>query len=205
MSGRAKPSSKVTLLRSLRFRCGAQPRRDGGSAQWPTVWSVRGQPTVGTPDRQRATLAKIVDAVGHRPWLDALLVVGSLADDAADALSDVDLVLVVLEGHFEAAWSERLGLHAADALRVWDQRPEQAEVGAHKWLTADLVLVEMLIATPSSGVRLAEPWLLVAGNHDVGARLTSRPPIERRELGVAVPHPVEAAYDEFKTRVRHAT
>lgn len=165
--------------------------------------TVRGNPLIGTPDRQRATLTKIVAAVTPAWWLDALLVVGSLAADAADALSDIDLLVIVRDGQFEQAWDDRGSLRVGDVLYAWDQRsPEAAEVGAHRWLTNDLVLVEALIATPSSGVRLAEPWRLLAGDRDASSRLIRRPPIDRREMGGTKPHPVEAAYDEFKSRIR---
>jgi hypothetical protein len=150
-------------------------------------------------------LTKIADAAARATWLDALLVVGSLADDAADALSDIDLLVIVREGQFEQAWAERGLLRVTDTLCAWDQRlDERAEVAAHRWLTSALVLVDALIATPSSGVRLAEPWELVVGEPAVPTRLTHRPPIERSEMGTTEPHPVEAAYDEFKTRVRRA-
>jgi hypothetical protein len=166
---------------------------------------VRGEPAVGTPDRQRATLRKIADAVARTAWLDALLVVGSLADGAADALSDIDLLVIVREGQFKQAWAERGTLRVTGTLCAWDQQLDQdAEVAAHRWLTTDLVLVEGLIATPSSGVRLAEPWELVVGRRDTPTDLMHRPPIERTEMGATEPHPVEAAYDDFKSRVRRA-
>lgn len=166
---------------------------------------MRGEPAVGTADKQRATLTKIADVAAQRPWLDALLLVGSLADDAADALSDIDLLAVVREGQFQHAWADRRYLHAREAVCAWDQRPnEQAEVAAHKWLTPDLVLVEVLIATPSSGVRLADPWAVVAGDREAPGRLTQRSPIQRTEMGAVEVHPVEAAYDEFKSRIRRA-
>lgn len=150
-------------------------------------------------------MTKIAHVAVGRPWLDALLLVGSLADDAADALSDIDLLVVVRNGHFPQAWSDRACLHATDAVYVWDQRPnEQAEAAAHKWLTPDLVLVEALMATPRSGVRLALPWTVVTGDPEAASRLTQRPAIERTEMGVAEVHPVEAAYDEFKSRIRQA-
>jgi hypothetical protein len=166
---------------------------------------VRGEPAVGTPDRQRATLTKIADAASRTTWLDALLLVGSLADDAADALSDIDLLVIIREGSFEQAWVERETLRVTGTLCAWDQRLDHdAEVAAHRWLTPELVLVEALIATASSGVRLAEPWKLVVGRSDAPTALTSRPPIARSEMGATQPHPVEAAYDEFKSRVRRA-
>jgi hypothetical protein len=148
---------------------------------------------------------EIADAVARSTWLDALLVVGSLADGAADALSDIDLLVIVREGHFDQAWAERESLRVTGALCAWDQRPDHdAEIAAHRWLTPHLVLVEALIATSASGVRLAEPWKLVTGRSDASSALTHRPPIERSEMCATEPHPVEAAYDEFKSRVRRA-
>ena len=46
--------------------------------------------------------------------------------------------------------------------------------------------------------------LVVAGDPEAASRLTQRPAIERTEMGVAEVHPVEAAYDEFKSRIRQA-
>jgi hypothetical protein len=146
-------------------------------------------------------LRKISQAVADRPWLDGLLVVGSLADDAADALSDIDLLVIIREKHFDQAWNERADLHGGESpLFAWDHRPDDAsEIAAHRWLTSDLVLVEALIATPSSGLRLAPPWVLVAGDAHCHALLAPRPPIERSEMdGAPEAHPVETAYDEFK-------
>lgn len=175
------------------------------SASPSTVAIVRGEPAVGTPDRQRATLGKIADAVAVSAWLDALLVVGSLAAGAADALSDIDLLVIVREGQFEQAWAERGSLRVTGTICAWDERLDQdAEIAAHRWLTSDLVLVEALIATTSSGVRLAEPWELVTGRSDTPTGLKHRPAIARSEMGATEAHPVEAAYDEFKSRVRRA-
>lgn len=146
---------------------------------------------------------RIAKATTERQWLDGLLLVGSLAGDAADALSDIDLLVVVREDHFHQAWAERSHLHAGDALFMWDQRPNPAaEMAAHKWLTTDLVLVEALIATPSSGVRLADPWRMIAGDDEAPNRLTRRSPIGQSEIGAGETHPVEAAYDDFKRSIR---
>ncbi len=94
---------------------------------------MRGEPLVGNPDRQRATLARVAGAVTRAPWLDALLLVGSLASDTADALSDVDLLVVVREDHFEQAWADREALQVADPLCAWDQPPVgDTEVAAHR-------------------------------------------------------------------------
>jgi hypothetical protein len=93
-------------------------------------------------------------------------------------------VLVVSEGGFDAAWAAREALHGDAALVCWDQRdPGFDRAGAHKWITRDLVLVECLLATADSGVRLARPAAVVAGDAGLIARndspapaASSRPP-----------------------------
>jgi len=68
----------------------------------------------------------------------------------------------------------------------------------------DLVLVECLLATPSSGVRLAEPAAVLAGGRELLDRYPRRPPVTRAEMA-AQPvdlHPVERAYGELKEAVR---
>jgi hypothetical protein len=150
-------------------------------------------------------LSGITDAAGQESWLRALILIGSLADDTADALSDLDLLVIVHEGRFAAAWASREALHATAALYSWDQfSGDLIEVAAHRWLTPDLVLVEALFATASSGLRIAPPYLVVTGDRDAPTALTPRAPIERSEMEPGKAHPVEAAYDEFKTRLRGA-
>ncbi len=68
----------------------------------------------------------------------------------------------------------------------------------------DLVLVECLLATASSGVRLAEPAAVLAGDRGLLDRFPRRPPVTRAEMA-AHPldlHPVERAYDQLKEAVR---
>jgi hypothetical protein len=62
-------------------------------------------------------------------------------------------------------------------------------------------LVECLLAAPTSGVRLAPPYRVVAGDPGLAGRFTARPPIQRAELGQDV-HPVERAYDQLKEVLR---
>ncbi|MDP8958567.1 MAG: hypothetical protein M3N51_05045 [Actinomycetota bacterium] len=136
------------------------------------------------------------------PELLGAILLGSFAAGSADALSDLDLVLVAPEGSFAAAWARRHHLHPPNVAAHWDHRREEIpEAGAHKWLTAHLVLVECLIATPSSGVRLAEPAMVVAGPAGQVGMFPGRPPISRSEMGEDV-HPIERAYDTFKGLVR---
>lgn len=150
-------------------------------------------------------LERIAGAAGVWRWLRALIVVGSMASNTADAVSDVDLLVIAREGTFDVAWEQRRQLEATGALCSWDQRPDESEeVAAHRWLTPDLVLVEALVATPRSGVRLAQPWRLIMGDLEVPGALVSRPPINRSEMGDRESHPIERAYDEFKRRIRNA-
>jgi hypothetical protein len=75
-------------------------------------------------------------------------------------------------------------------------------VGAHKWVTNDLVLGECLLAAPDSGVRLAGT-AVPGGRRRTGAcrAVHRRPPIQRAELDIDV-HPVERAYDQLKEVIR---
>lgn len=150
-------------------------------------------------------LDRIVAVAPSLPWIDGIVLVGSMADGEADALSDIDLLVVVAEGCHDEAWRDRERLEATGAIYRFDQRLDPSrQIGVHRWLTDDLVLVEALIGTASSGVRLAEPWVQVHGDTAVPARLAHRDRIRRSELGQLEPHPVEAAYDEFRARIRAA-
>jgi hypothetical protein len=68
-------------------------------------------------------------------------------------------------------------------------------------VTDDLVLVECLLAAPASGVRLAAPYRVVAGEAELADRFTARSPIQRTEMGLEL-HPVERAFDELKEVIR---
>jgi predicted nucleotidyltransferase len=139
---------------------------------------------------------------------------GSLARGDGDELSDVDLIAVVAEGRFDEAWSARSELEGGEAIVAWDEtEPDRPGIGARKWLTRDVVLVECLLATPSSGVRLAEPFRVLVGDAALPDRLTRRPPIERSELDAYVAdreatgrgfHEVEHAYGALTRAVRRA-
>ena len=97
--------------------------------------------------------------------LEGAIVIGSFAAGTAD-------------GRFEKAWAARRELEGAEALVAWDDTdPADPEIGARKWLTRDIVLVECLVATPASGVKLAEPFRVVAGGDALPCSLARRPPI----------------------------
>lgn len=141
---------------------------------------------------------------------DGAILMGSLVDGRGDDLSDIDLLAVVREGSFATAWNGRHEL-SEGSLYAWDHvEGEDREVKGRKWLTLDLVLVECMIATPSSGVRLAEPVAVVAGDPALPDRLERRRPIAREELieysedlrATGTMHEVEARYADLKTALR---
>jgi predicted nucleotidyltransferase len=97
-------------------------------------------------------MQKIPATVRDEDEVLGAFLVGSFAADAADSVSDVDLIVVALDGAFSAAWEQRDRLHATGALASWDEHDRVFEEAAvHVWLTPDIVLVEALIATLSSG------------------------------------------------------
>jgi predicted nucleotidyltransferase len=164
--------------------------------------------------RQVAALERLAARVETSPALEALLLIGSLARDEGDELSDVDAIVVVAEGRFDEAWAARHELDGGEALVAWDDLERgRPEIGGRKWLTRDIVLVECLLATPSSGVRLADPFRLVVGDPTVPELLARRPPIERSELEAYVAdrevegrgfHEIEHAYAALTGAVRLA-
>ncbi len=153
--------------------------------------------------RHRAAVEGVLDAVTRDPDVAGVILCGSFAAGTADALSDLDLLVVVANGSFDKVWTHRALLHGT-TLHAWDVFPGDRAVGAHKWLTSDLVLVECLIAEPSSGVRLADPFECLAGPSDLPDRLIRRDPIPRGEVdgGGFVGDPVELLYDALKRCVR---
>jgi predicted nucleotidyltransferase len=156
---------------------------------------------VGTPIRQE----RIVDAIAARVTgigaLDGAILVGSLASGAGDAVSDVDVVISVRPDRFDEAWEQRRNLHAGGTLAGWDERSEP-EVGVHRWVTDDCVLVEALFATPSSGARLAPPWRVLVGRADLADRFPHRAPIDRSEMDASVSHPIDRAFEDLKRALR---
>jgi predicted nucleotidyltransferase len=151
--------------------------------------------------RQDALLERLSEYVEGSADIGTLVLVGSFANRAADALSDLDLFFITYQGRFEGAWHRRRDLHVTGAIVEWDLDPPGAAVGGHRWLSPDLVLVEAVISGPDGGGRLAEPFRLVRGDPQLLKWFPRREPDEADEM-TAVDHPVDIAYDAFKKAVR---
>jgi hypothetical protein len=153
--------------------------------------------------RQQAALDELVTRAGQITEVEAVILIGSLAAATADVVSDVDAIVLVRESSFQAAYQRRHALHADPVPACWDHPTDaSAEVAAHKWIDGRGVLVEALVATASSPLRVAEPARVVLGDPAVLSRTRRRPPIRRADMTGAT-HPIEAAYDRFKDAVRH--
>jgi predicted nucleotidyltransferase len=160
---------------------------------------------VGVPMRQEIARAAIAERLARSKHLLGALLVGSLAAGVADAASDIDLLVCARPGRFGQAWQDRHELHVTGALARWDDGPEPGrEIAVHRWVTGDMVLVEALFTAPDNGVRLAQPWRLIAGGPDVVSSFAPRPPIERAEFSRAGAHPIDLAFDDLKKAVRTA-
>jgi hypothetical protein len=70
--------------------------------------------------RQDALLRHLSEYVEDSAAIGALVVVGSFANEAADALSDLDLFFITYQGRFEDAWDRRRDLHVTGAIVEWD-------------------------------------------------------------------------------------
>jgi len=129
--------------------------------------------------RQWPLITHVAERVAALPDLDALVLIGSFAKGTADEASDVDMVVAVSESRFEAAWSERHQLRPPGSLAAWDVRLDfQQEIASHRFLSRDIVKVEILLATPTSGFRLADPIDVVVGDPAVAGSFERIPPID---------------------------
>jgi hypothetical protein len=133
----------------------------------------------GAPVRQKSALAAITLGLTDAEEVLGALLVGSMAAGTADAASDIDLIICVHPGRFDAAWRRREDLHVTGAVVSWDDDREVGrEIGIHRWVTSDMVLVEAMFTSPGSGVRLAKPWKVIAGDSNVAARFPPHPLID---------------------------
>jgi Nucleotidyltransferase domain len=159
---------------------------------------------LGAPNRQDAALAVIARQIAAmKDCILGALVVGSIAAGTADAASDIDLLVCAQPGRFRETWRRREELHVTGASVAWDKDPaEGSEIGTHRWITSDVIMVEALITAPGSGVRLARPWKVIVGDADVADQFRARPPIDRAEFDSTGAHPAELAYDNLKDVLR---
>lgn len=151
--------------------------------------------------RQAAALETVGRACRALAGANALILVGSGARDDVDELSDIDLLLVTAPGRFSAVWDRR---HTVSAGAVWSADSPQSKPtgpGVHKWLTPEVVFVELLIGEPGQ-FRLAEPFRLVWGDDAALAEVPRRGPIDRASEFRPDPLTVARAYDELKEAVR---
>ena len=155
--------------------------------------------------RQWPHIRQLAGAAVKPPFIGAVLL-GSFARGEADDLSDVDFVVFAAEGSFSEAWERRHSLHG-DVVCCWDyaRPPGDRDVAAHRWLTADFVLFDGLLATPH-GTRIADPARVLAGGTALERQLVKREPIpaeerERRKDEIEL-HPVERLYGELKLALR---
>jgi len=133
--------------------------------------------------RQWPLIAHVAERVRDHPDLEALILIGSFAKHTADEASDVDLVVAVLEGRFEKAWADRHLLAPTNSLVAWDIRPDpEREIASHRFLSRNVVKVEILLATPSSGFQLADPTAVVVGEKSVTERFHRIPAIDAEVL-----------------------
>lgn len=144
-----------------------------------------------------------IDVAAADPRVLGVLVLGSFADNTADEVSNIDLLVVLARGAFNRTWSDRT-TYSAGALRAWDVEADGRPVGAHKWVTRDLVLVECLFSEAGSGVRLAPPFVFLNGSEAAIDGLERRAPIPRSEVeaGAFVGDPAEWLYDALKLTIR---
>jgi hypothetical protein len=78
-------------------------------------------------------------------------------------------------------------------------------VAGHRWLTADFVLFDGLIATPS-GTRVADPLHIFVGDDALSGELVKREPITAEEQQARTDeialHPIEQLYGRLKLELR---
>ena len=89
-----------------------------------------------------AALDVLVRQAERIPEVEAVVLIGSLASGRADAVSDVDAIVIARDASFAAVYRQRHNLHGASVLACWDQRTDPgADVAAHKWIDANGVLL----------------------------------------------------------------
>jgi hypothetical protein len=122
--------------------------------------------------RQWPIIAHVSERVASMQEFDGLILVGSFAGGTADEMSDVDLISVVADGRFRAAWERREELETEGALFAWDVVVDpKLDEGGRKWITRDVVKVECGIVDPARGdTPLAPPYAVIVGDPAIAKR-----------------------------------
>ena len=125
----------------------------------------------------------VVERVANHPAFEALFLCGSFATGRADEVSDIDFIASIADGRFEEAWEQRSTLIPGDALLAWDRRSDpERELGAIKFLSRDVVKVELSFATMAGQNLLADPFIVLLGEEMTAERFERRGPIPADEL-----------------------
>ena len=153
--------------------------------------------------RQWPSIERLLDAVEGSPHWRAAVIVGSVATGQADAMSDVDVFILVETGAFPVAWGRRHELHDDAVVACWDTGGNGVSRAGHKWLTWDLTYMDCAVAEPEA-VRLAGPFVFAAGRRAFLSRLEADPVPQQQERAwkSGGPKPVAVAYAELKDAVR---
>lgn len=138
--------------------------------------------------RHWPTLVYVAERVVETPALDALILIGSFAKGTADEASDLDLVVAVGDGRIQEAWEQRNSLVTPDALVAWDDPRSDLsrQIVGRRFLSRDVVKVEVTMATPSSPFRLADPFVVAVGDYAV---------VDGFERAEPIAHEVQKAYE----------
>jgi hypothetical protein len=162
--------------------------------------------------RQWPTLLWIAERAEGHALLDGLIAIGSFATGSADEASDLDLIAVVAADAFEQVWTAREEFEPQGVVFGWDQTDDLGvEEGVRKFLTVDMVKVELVFTTGRDFV-LAEPYVVLVGNKSLPDRFQQRAAISSDDLDAyaqsrvdsgVVPE-VEVRYGEFMSALRSA-
>jgi predicted nucleotidyltransferase len=133
--------------------------------------------------RQWPTFKDVVEQVSGHPAFEALFLCGSFATGRADDASDIDFIASVADGRFVEAWEQRSELVPPDALFAWDRRADpKRELGAIKYLSREVVKVELSFSTAAGQNLLADPFVVLVGDEKAAERFERRGPIPADEL-----------------------
>lgn len=114
---------------------------------------------------QARTLAALVRRLRRDPRIEAAILVGSLAARRADALSDIDLLVMVRPSDFRAVWRARrkLAREAVPVVYVSEETHGRPDMGTYRVLTDDRIAAELAFFARGSAFRLGRPYRLLFG------------------------------------------